>query len=126
MIYVPLKTRRELLGVLIGATLGGGIGVSLTFLGHPFSELFVPAMAICGAVFVGRYFRGEFGWITYGTILGAVIADCLWSNPKFNHASAGVFPGALLGLVAGVIRDLATPNASPASPPMIKQDTEPG
>jgi hypothetical protein len=125
MTSLPSKTRRELIGVLIGATLGAGLGFALTFFGHPFSEFFALAMAVFGGILMGGYFRGELGWMAYGTMFGAVLADFLWSNPKFNHAGMGIIPGALLGLIAGVIRDLVHPDASRSPPPLMQQDAKP-
>src|SRR5947209_7579827 len=75
MLSPPAKTRRELLGVLAGATTGGGLGFALTFLDRPFPEFFAVVLAVIGAILVGGYFRGELGWMAYGAVLGAVLAD---------------------------------------------------
>jgi hypothetical protein len=104
---ISTNTRRE----LVGALSGGIIGAPIAWILHSTFQL-PPAFSVANittvfAVITGTFVRRKLGWLLLGAALGAMIADLLFSRPKFQQAAElGLVPGAFVGLVLMIGTDV--------------------
>jgi hypothetical protein len=111
---------RQILGMLLGATLGIPVGMLLN-LSQPWVRdwYFLGVGALMGAVVGGlvtKRPRDKYSWLLPGLTIGGAIAGSTIQNLKWNRSLEGAFIGFALAVVILTIRSVAICRASRQNP----------